>query len=131
MNNLELNEKIEEVIRTKPEIAPRGIDNAVPFLGNWWRFTKFDKPVWLGKSPYLFDDGKPIDQWVGICSRPMYIYNCWKSTEEQTVKIKEFLETLVTTPTLEASLALFDYLQTLDNSSSSSTQLSSSQVLLT
>ena len=125
--------KVEYESDLKPT-DPLRSDKTVPFHGFRWNRIDFDKPIWIGTSPYRLDDGKPIQPWVGLCSKPLYGYGRRQLSVEDSAAVKGLCAALAENQTQSAVDELFNYLQTKDEPSSSSgvvKQVLSSQTSLT
>lgn len=112
----ELNKGLRDIEKDHPELRPvnfQDTEKTIPFHGFVFKDVDFDKPIWLGKSPYTTDDGKPINQWFGLCPRPAYGYGRWQVTVEESATIKQLCEQLVEKKTVTQANMLFDYLQML------------------
>ena len=99
---------------------PLRTDKTVPFHGFRWRLVDFNKLLWIGTSPYRLDDGRPIQPWVGLCSRPINGYNCRQLSIEESSAVKGLCAAIAENQTQLAVDELWYYLQTKDEPSSSS-----------
>lgn len=116
MTSEEINNGLRLIEYDKPELKAANFQETIktiPFHGFLFRIINFDKPIWLGKSPYTMADGQPINQWFGFCPKPLYGYNRWQVTVEESATIKQLCEQLVEKKTVVQANMLFDYLQLL------------------
>ena len=114
MNSKELNKKLALIDASRMDIAPAPLKadyKVISYYGFSWRTVNFDKPIILGISPYIYDNGAKVDPWVGFCPRDKWGHTRWQATQAESEKIRELAEKLVEAPTLEASTALYDYIQ--------------------
>lgn len=116
MISAEINQGLRTIEYGNPELKSVNFQETIktiPFHGFLFREINFDKPIWLGKSPYTMADGQPVNQWFGFCPKPLYGYNRWQLTAEESSTVKQLCEQLVTIKTITQANMLFDYLQLL------------------
>ena len=114
MTSADINKGLVDIFYHNPELKPKKLPSIyknIPFHCFDLKEINFDKRIWLGLSPYLYDDGKSIEQWVGFCPKPMYAYVRIQVSEQGSKNIRKLTEDLVTLKTLEASEKLYEYLQ--------------------
>lgn len=110
----ELNQKLALLDATRIDLCPAPLKasfKVVPYYGFSWRTVNFDKPIFLGISPYVFDNGGAVIPWVGFCPRVKWGHTRWQATQLESEKIRELAEKLVEEPTLENSTRLYGYIQ--------------------
>jgi hypothetical protein len=114
MDSKTLNQKLALLDTTRVDLCPAPLKAAfkvIPYYGFSWRTVNFDKPVFLGISPYVFDNGNDVTPWVGFCPRVKWGHTRWLATQLEGMKIRELCERLVEEPTLENSTRLYEYIQ--------------------
>jgi hypothetical protein len=88
-------------------------NRVVPYCSYGWSFVDFDKPIWLGYSPYTLHDGQPYVTYVAFCPRVRHGHTRWQTSQEQSVEIKRLCVALVENPSVQAADAIYHFLQTL------------------
>lgn len=114
LNSKELNEKIVDLDLHRLDLTPEALklfNKVIPYYGFNWRTVNFDKLIWLGTSPYTVLDDKEFVPWIGFLTIQKANHKRWQATEEQSTKIKEMLQDLVTEPSLEKTTSFYNYMQ--------------------
>lgn len=114
MDSKTLNKKLALLDASRPDLYPAPLKpsfKVIPYYGFSWRIVNFDKPLFLGISPFILDNSNPVVPWVGLCPREKWGHTRWQATQAESEKIRELAEKLVEEPIIENSTKLYYYIQ--------------------